>query len=708
MAATGTQGTAFDRARSAISAAVAAARVEPMTPGKATLAGEPATPGRANNRIESVLRLRPLGAAEASAMVNVGPRSIRMIAAPNADPTQASQTGQFHEFQFDGVLSGNASQEDSFKRACIQSGLIKTVMAGQNGILFAYGASGHGKTYTVTGTQQQPGLLPRMLQHIFNAATASAQAPRGLGDEPMKYMMWISFLEIYNEKIFDLLRVPTEDMPALKLQEDKKGHIFVKDLTEVRVNTMDEAKKCIHDAMKNRAVAETQLNHESSRSHTVFTLKLAQLPVSASLEDVRKNPDLMRFSKLSVIDLAGSERASKSGISTNEQFKEAGSINSSLLTLSRCIHAMRANQVALQKRAAAASTGEPTALKLKPVPFRDSKLTRLFQELFNGQQGKAVMIVNVHPRLDAFDEALQALKFASVAKTVTVGAASAAPTPAASAMKHREAVDNRSIAPIPFPSLAAAVNDKPIAAAPAKTASPPKPQTADSSKIDDDAMDIDTDALVDEVMRLREQVLESHRRCTEIEMEVRDEVSRELAAQMLELEHSLRAGFEKQIQLIEERYEKNWAFLNQQLEEERENAQRLEEQEAEWREQIQFWQDQLAEAQAQLQEKASVARAGPLSPVAAPSPAKPRKRKAAASEKESTSGAGPSASKKQKRAEAEDSNEEPSSAAGDMDAENEAPKNVKRTRGKAAKPVASPAGSPQKAPQRARRAKAGK
>jgi hypothetical protein len=674
-----------------------------MTPGKSTLAGEPATPGRANNRIESVLRLRPLGAADASAIVNVGPRSIGMIAAPNADPAQAAQTGQFHEFQFDGVLSGNASQEDSFKRACIQSGLIKTVMAGQNGILFAYGASGHGKTYTVTGTQQQPGLLPRMLQHIFNVAAASAQAPRGLGDEPMKYMMWVSFLEIYNEKIFDLLRVPTEDMPALKLQEDKKGHIFVKDLTEVRVNTMDEAKKCIHDAMKNRAVAETQLNHESSRSHTVFTLKLAQLPVNASLDDVRKNPDLMRFSKLSVIDLAGSERASKSGISTNEQFKEAGSINSSLLTLSRCIHAMRANQVALQKKAAAAPTGEPTAVKMKPVPFRDSKLTRLFQELFNGQQGKAVMIVNVHPKVDAFDEAIQALKFASVAKTVTVGAASAAPTPSASTMKHKDAQDNRSLAPIPFPSLAAAMNDKP-AAAHAKAASPPKPQSKDA-KVDDDAMDIDTDALVDEVMHLREQVLESHRRCTQIEMEVRDEVSRELAAQMLELEHSLRAGFEKQIQLIEERYEKNWAYLNQQLEEERENAQRLEEQEAEWREQIQFLQDQLADAQAQLQEKATAPRAGPLSPVAAPAPAKAKKRKGVATEKDSISGAGPSASKKQKQAEVEDSYEEPSSAAGDMDAENEAPKNiVKRTRGKATKPTTSPVASP---PKRARRAKAG-
>lgn len=676
--------------------------MEPGTPGRAVLAGEPATPGRSNNRIESVLRLRPLGAADASAIVTVGPKSIRMVSAPGEDPQQTSQKGQINEFQFDGVLSANASQEDTFKRACIQSGLIKTVMAGQNGILFAYGASGHGKTYTVSGTQQQPGLLPRMLQHLFSVASTPSQ---GLGDEPMKYMMWISFLEIYNEKVFDLLRLPTEDMPSLKLQEDKKGHVFVKDLTEIRVNNMDEARKCIHDAGKNRAVAETQLNHESSRSHTVFTLKLAQLPANASLEDVKKNPDLMRFSKLSVIDLAGSERVAKSGVQTSEGLKEAGSINSSLLVLSRCIHAMRYNQSVIQKRAANIAAGETGAAKPKPVPFRDSKLTRLFQELFNGQQGKAVMIVNVYPKTETFDEAIQALKFASVAKTVTVGAASAAPTPSTTAkprdLMQQELSAASRVAPIPFPSLAAA-SDSANAA----------PAVAPKAPIDNDDMEVDSDALVDEVIQLREQVLASHRRCTEIEMEVRDEVSRELAAQMIELEQSLRIGFERQIQLIEERYASNWAIMNEQLMEERGRVKQLEDLEAEWRDEVSSLKSQIADAKQQLQEqteqwKEKAKAQTPLSPIAPASPAKSRKRKAVATEKEAIVGAAPPATKKTKKADIESDREDEPSSVAEADLENEPPKNVtkKPTRGKAKKtaPAEAQVKSPPESPAAGRR-----
>lgn len=222
--------------------------------------------------------------------------------------------------------------------------------------------------------------------------------------------MLISYLECYNERIYDLLSVPPVGgkRQPLSIKEDKNKHIFIRDLSEHTVKTIDQAKKLLDLGMRNRKVAETQVNRDSSRSHSIFTIKLAQIPENASLEEVEKNPSLMVYSKFSIIDLAGSERGSKTQAEGN-RLREAGNINSSLMTLGKCIETMRYNQMIEGK--------EGFENKMKMVPFRESKLTRLFQDFFLGN-GKATMVVNISSNSTDYEQTSQALSFATIAKHV--------------------------------------------------------------------------------------------------------------------------------------------------------------------------------------------------------------------------------------------------------------------------------------------------
>ena len=197
------------------------------------------------------------------------------------------------------------------------------------------------------------------------------------------FSVWISFAEIYNENIYDMLeKIPDVkrkgDKPRkipLKLAEDKDGAVYIKGLKEIQVNSADEAYQLLMIGRENLQFAATRLNHHSSRSHCIFNIKIIKVP---SNKVYKEQPHLARISMLSFCDLAGSERIKKT-LNTGDRQKEAGNINTSLLVLGRVIKALRHNQTSKDPR------------RHQVVPYRDSKLTRLFQSYFTGR-GKASMV----------------------------------------------------------------------------------------------------------------------------------------------------------------------------------------------------------------------------------------------------------------------------------------------------------------------------
>jgi len=199
----------------------------------------------------------------------------------------------------------------------------------------------------------------------------------------IEYSVWISFAEVYNENIYDMLEKIPEikrkgDKPRripLKLAEDKDGAVYVKGLKEIQVNSSDEAYQLLMIGRENLHFAATRLNHQSSRSHCIFNIKVVKIPSSKIWKE---QPHLARISMLSFCDLAGSERIKKT-LNTGDRQKEAGNINTSLLVLGRVIKAIRHNQITKDPR------------RQQVVPYRDSKLTRLFQSYFTGR-GKASMV----------------------------------------------------------------------------------------------------------------------------------------------------------------------------------------------------------------------------------------------------------------------------------------------------------------------------
>ncbi|XP_029576147.1 kinesin-like protein KIF20B [Salmo trutta] len=214
-----------------------------------------------------------------------------------------------------------------------------------------------------------------------------------------KFSVWVSFCEIYNENIHNLLEplpIGAQKRTTLRLLQDVKGNSFVKGLKWVQVNNAEEAYKVMKLGKKNQSFASTKLNLLSSRSHSIFSVRILRL------EDARI-PRVNSISDLSLCDLAGSESCFKTQ-NKEEPLKEAGNINTSLMTLGKCINTLRQSQQS----------------KLpQHVPFRESKLTHYLQGFFCGR-GKACMIVNVNQCASMYDETLNVLKFSAVAQKVVV------------------------------------------------------------------------------------------------------------------------------------------------------------------------------------------------------------------------------------------------------------------------------------------------
>ncbi|NXV67490.1 KI20A protein, partial [Molothrus ater] len=406
-----------------------------------------------------------------------------------------------HSFTFSQVFGPETTQSEFFEGS--MKDIIRAYINGVNGLVFTYGVTNAGKTFTIQGTSKDLGILPRSLDVIFNhirgrhylkmnfkpylsndvkkledeqvkqeeaLKTAILASLKEVSDQmllkAMLYLhsyshlllyfllnvsfcseknlvpldihktnmqqrtqasVWISFCEIYNEYVYDLLSILSTSKPqrrrVLRICEDQGGNCYIKgnntvlwpgqlhrislmirnvckrslfaDLKWINVQSTEEGCRLLKIGNKNRSFACTRMNEQSSRSHSIFSIRLLKLTDEPQ-------PRVLGVSELSFCDLAGSERCNKTHV-FGDRLKEAGNINNSLHILGKCIAALKQNQ-------------NP---KMKPsyIPFRESKLTRLFQPFFCGK-GKACMIVNINQHTSTYDETLHVMKFSALARQV--------------------------------------------------------------------------------------------------------------------------------------------------------------------------------------------------------------------------------------------------------------------------------------------------
>ncbi|XP_038622980.1 kinesin-like protein KIF23 isoform X2 [Tachyglossus aculeatus] len=408
-------------------------------------------------------RVRPLSFQDQECCIEVINETTVQLHTPEG--YRINRNGDFKEMQysFKQVFGTLVSQKELFD--VVACPLVDDLIHGKNGLLFTYGVTGSGKTHTMTGSPGDGGLLPRCLDMIFNSIgafqakryvfksndrnsmdiqcevdallerqkrdaiptlkTPSSKRPIDPEfadminvqefckaeevDEDSVYGVFVSYIEIYNNYIYDLLEEapfdPIKPKPPQSkiLREDKNHNMYVSGCTEVEVKSTEEAFEVFWKGQKKRRIANTQLNRESSRSHSVFMIKLAQAPLDAEGDNVLQEKEQITLSQLSLVDLAGSERTNRTKAEGN-RLREAGNINQSLMTLRTCIEVLRENQLYGTS---------------KMVPYRDSKLTHLFKNYFDGE-GKVRMIVCVNPKAEDYEESLQVMRFAEMTQEVEV------------------------------------------------------------------------------------------------------------------------------------------------------------------------------------------------------------------------------------------------------------------------------------------------
>ncbi|KAM9827274.1 kinesin-like protein KIF20A [Neosynchiropus ocellatus] len=388
-----------------------------------------------------------------------------------------------HKFSFSKIFGPATTQSDLYEDTVKSQ--MTDFLDGKNVLLFSYGVTNAGKTFTIQGSLKEPGILPRALGATFahttgrqyeamdlkphlrndvqyllpdkvkqeksakaaifaslkedcdfvrtgesdkSLSTSSLSTFSFSGDQSavitnlsevgsIQFSLWVAFFEIYNECVYDLL-LPnfcskSKKRASLRVCDDGAGNAYIKDLHWINVHSLGEACKLLQFGNKNRSAAATKMNQSSSRrhrsflpasgcfrasngvvlhSHSIFTMKLLKID-----EGTVKN-----ISEFALCDLAGSERCNKTK-TIGERLKEAGNINNSLHILGKCITALRNNQT--------------DRVKSSCIPFRESKLTKLFQSYFCGK-GRASMIVNINQCASTYDETLHVMKFSAVAKQV--------------------------------------------------------------------------------------------------------------------------------------------------------------------------------------------------------------------------------------------------------------------------------------------------
>eukprot|EP01138_Halocafeteria_seosinensis_P006256 gb/GECG01006397.1/.p1 GENE.gb/GECG01006397.1/~~gb/GECG01006397.1/.p1 ORF type:complete len:893 (+),score=173.61 gb/GECG01006397.1/:1-2679(+) len=335
----------------------------------------------ASEAVRVVVRARPMNDKEISEsrknILNVDTSlGAVQIHNPREDEEQEAK-----QFTYDIVYDENSTQRSVYEEVGFP--LVESVMSGYNGTMFAYGQTGCGKTHTMQGFSKDPehrGVIPNSFEHIFeNIKIANDK----------EFIVQASYIELYNEEIRDLLA--GDPKHKLELKESADKGVYVKDLTQKTVDTVEGMEALMDKGNEHRTVGSTLMNQFSSRSHSIFSIVIE---VGAKRED---GSDHITRGKLNLVDLAGSERPSKTG-ATGARMKEGIKINLSLTALGNVISALVAG-------------------KHKHIPYRDSKLTRLLQDSLGGNT-KTVMLAAVGPADYNYDETLSTLRYANRAKNI--------------------------------------------------------------------------------------------------------------------------------------------------------------------------------------------------------------------------------------------------------------------------------------------------
>jgi len=492
------------------------------------------------------------------------------------------------QYSFSQIFAPETTQHDLFVDTTVP--LVQDVLLGGSALLFTYGVTNAGKTYTVQGTQEHPGLLPRTLDVIFNSigdtqhanddaqlrpayfadvietspaecagqdllketvledyvrATAadamavtdgeegkdnecdddaSAAAEPELNVEAEKrrfyeshmhrvrderlletdpnctYAVFVSYAEVYNEQVYDLLVTMTGKRREAARLGEKNGEVYIRGVRHFRVFDTADALQLVSIGRRNRKVAATKSNHQSSRSHSLFTIKLIR-------QDVEM-PEHTAISQFTIVDLAGSERYKKTD-AAGMRIKEAGTINTSLMTLGKCLESMRSKQA-----------GKSNS---KIIPYRDSKLTRLFKHYLQGK-GSISMVVNVANLNETFDETAHVLKFSALARKVTAGAVVSKIDTGISRLERE--IQAREVEA----GLLADITD----------------------------LDAYVSTLMQTLHEVKQQLFEAQREAANTEERVRAEVADEMAQQMAELEERYENAMALQTEATEAKYAKKW------------------------------------------------------------------------------------------------------------------------------------------------------
>lgn len=331
--------------------------------------------------VRVVVRVRPMEKSE----LNSGATNVIQVDKINraitaVKPNAANEPPK--TYYFDNVFSTDSNQLDLYVDTARP--IVEKVLEGYNGTIFAYGQTGTGKTYTMSGNPDSPqtkGIIPNAFAHIFGHIAKAR--------ENQKFLVRVSYMEIYNEEVRDLLGKDVSK--SLEVKERPDIGVFVKDLSGYVVHNADDLENIMRLGNKNRVVGATKMNQESSRSHAIFSITVESSELSQG--DMTN----VKMGKLQLVDLAGSERQSRTQAS-GQRLKEATKINLSLSVLGNVISAL--------------VDGKSTH-----IPYRNSKLTRLLQDSLGGNS-KTVMCATISPSDINYMETISTLRYASRAKNI--------------------------------------------------------------------------------------------------------------------------------------------------------------------------------------------------------------------------------------------------------------------------------------------------
>uniref|UniRef100_A0A087XIH7 Kinesin-like protein n=1 Tax=Poecilia formosa TaxID=48698 RepID=A0A087XIH7_POEFO len=327
------------------------------------------------SRVRVAVRLRPYMSRQDEK--DEGP-CVRGLDSQNLEIINWRNATETVKYHFSIFYGEQTTQQEVFLSSV--KPILPHILNGQNASVFAYGPTGAGKTHTMLGTAEQPGVIPRAVREVFNLVSAKDE------DEGWDYSIGMSYLEIYNEKVLDLLSPNSQDLP---IRENKDKNILIPGLTHTAISSFSDFDKHFIPATLNRTTASTKLNQRSSRSHAILLIKVVRTQ--------RALPHRQQTGKLYLVDLAGSEDNRRTG-NQGIRLKESGAINLSLFTLSKVVDALNSGTAAR-------------------IPYRDSKLTRLLQDSLGGS-AHSVMITNIAPEYRYYFDTFSALNFAAKSKLI--------------------------------------------------------------------------------------------------------------------------------------------------------------------------------------------------------------------------------------------------------------------------------------------------